>query len=93
MISTSFYSSECSIRKLLESKCYFKNDTLEDTFLGILTIKHKFVQVSLGGLNKDPIYHTYPLPTVEEVCSRLNRGKSIWKINLLVAYVQVDIEE
>ena len=45
------------------------------------------------GLNECLRGHTYPLPTLEEVFSKLNGGKVFSKIDLSEAYLQVKVEE
>ena len=45
------------------------------------------------GLNECLRNHTYPLPTPEEIFSKLNGGKVFSKIYLSEAYLQVKVEE
>ena len=45
------------------------------------------------GLNECLRDHTYPLPTPEEIFSKLNGGKVFLKIDLSEAYLQVKVEE
>ena len=45
------------------------------------------------GLNECLWDHTYPLPTPEEIFSKLNGGKIFSKIDLSEAYLQVKVEE
>ena len=45
------------------------------------------------GLNECLSDHTYPLPTPEEIFSKLNGGKVFSKIDLSEAYLQVKVEE
>ena len=45
------------------------------------------------GLNECLRDYTYPLPTLEEIFSKLNGGKIFSKIDLSEAYLQVKVEE
>ena len=47
----------------------------------------------LTGLKECLRDHTYPLPTPDEIFSKLNGGKVFSKIDLSEAYLQVKVEE
>ena len=55
--------------------------------------KIRVCAVFATGLNECLRDHTYPLPTPEEIFSKLNRGKVFSKIDLSEVYLQVKVEE
>ena len=55
--------------------------------------KIRVCAVFATGLNECLRDHTYPLPTPEEIFSKLNGGKVFSKIDLSEAYLQVKVKE
>ncbi|XP_014783310.1 uncharacterized protein K02A2.6-like [Octopus bimaculoides] len=54
---------------------------------------YKMCADSLTGLNDYLLEHNYPLPSPEEVFSKLNGGKIFLKLDLSEAYLQIEVEE
>ena len=85
------------LRRLEENGVIKKVDYLEwaspTVYMKKKNIKIRVCADFSIGLNECLRDHTYPLPTLEEIFSKLNGGKVFSKIDLSEAYLQVKVEE